>query len=136
MGVRCVVDQDWVTAAETCECALAHLRLGDRARATALLAWTRRLREEATGHYWTGLALPDDVHFPADERTTYTGAAVVLCDVHELSYEEAAAAMQVAVGTVKSRLSRARAHLRDHLTARGELPGAARRPHREGLAAP
>ncbi|HEX9968729.1 MAG TPA: hypothetical protein VGB03_01215, partial [Acidimicrobiales bacterium] len=29
-GVRCVADQPWVTTAETCECALAHLRVGDR----------------------------------------------------------------------------------------------------------
>lgn len=35
-------------------------------------------------------------------------AAVVLVDVEELSYEEAARAMQCAVGTVRSRVSRAR----------------------------
>lgn len=49
-------------------------------------------------------------------------AAVVLCDVQGLSYEEAARALGVELGTLKSRLSRARAHLRDQLTARGELP--------------
>lgn len=65
---------------------------------------------------------------PDDQR-----AIVVLCDVHGLSYEEAAESLEVAVGTVKSRLSRARARLRDDLTARGELPGASRRPHSEGL---
>jgi hypothetical protein len=79
VGVRCVVDQDWVTAAETCECAMAFLRVGDRRRASELLSWTARLRDGASGHYWTGLVLPEDVHFPAEERSTYTGAAVVLC---------------------------------------------------------
>lgn len=79
VGVRCVVDQDWVTAAETCECALAYLRAGDPERAATLLRWTGRLRDPDSGHYWTGLALPEDVHFPEDERSTYTGAAVVLC---------------------------------------------------------
>ena len=54
---------------------------------------------------------------PADQRTL-----VLLCDVQGLSYEEAAEATQVALGTVKSRLSRARARLRDHLRERGELP--------------
>lgn len=51
----------------------------------------------------------------------------VLCDVQGLNYEEAALAMQVEIGTVKSRLSRARARLRDCLTEKGELPAASRR---------
>ena len=67
----------------------------------------------------------------ADQRLV-----VVLCDVQGLSYEEAAAALEVAVGTVKSRLSRARVRLRDELAARGELPTAARRPYNEGMASP
>jgi RNA polymerase sigma-70 factor (ECF subfamily) len=62
--------------------------------------------------------------------------AVVLCDVQGLSYEEAADILEVAVGTVKSRLSRARAQLRDELTARGELPAASRRLPQEGQPAP
>ncbi len=48
---------------------------------------------------------------------------VVLADVHGLSYEEVAEATGVAVGTVKSRLSRARGRLRDLLRASGELDG-------------
>ena len=48
---------------------------------------------------------------------------VVLSDVHGLSYEEVAAAAGVPVGTVKSRLSRARARLRDLLRASGNLSG-------------
>jgi RNA polymerase sigma-70 factor (ECF subfamily) len=54
---------------------------------------------------------------------------VVLCDVQGLSYEEAAESCQIALGTVKSRLSRARARLRDYLAQRGELPGDFRRPN-------
>ena len=68
---------------------------------------------------------------PDDQRLV-----VVLCDVQGLKYEEAAAALEVAVGTVKSRLSRARACLRDELAARGELPSAGRRLHSEGLEGP
>lgn len=41
--------------------------------------------------------------------------AVVLCDIEELSYEDAAAAMEVAVGTVRSRLFRGRRMLRSRL---------------------
>lgn len=42
---------------------------------------------------------------------------VVLCDLHEMSYIEAAAVINCAVGTVRSRLHRARALLIDKLRA-------------------
>jgi RNA polymerase sigma factor (sigma-70 family) len=53
---------------------------------------------------------------PADQRIT-----LVLSDVQGLSYEEIAEATDANVGTVKSRLSRARARLRDYLLAEQEL---------------
>ena len=59
---------------------------------------------------------------PPDQRLT-----VVLCDVQGLSYDEAAQAMSVELGTIKSRLSRARAQLRDLLVEKGELPAASQR---------
>jgi RNA polymerase sigma-70 factor (ECF subfamily) len=57
-----------------------------------------------------------------DQRLT-----VILCDVQGLSYDEAAEAMSVELGTVKSRLSRARVQLRDLLVAKGELPSSPQR---------
>ncbi len=48
-------------------------------------------------------------------------AAVVLCDVQGLSYEEVSEALHVSLGTVKSRLSRGRARLRDLLLRQREL---------------
>jgi RNA polymerase sigma factor (sigma-70 family) len=59
---------------------------------------------------------------PPDQRLT-----VVLCDVQGLSYDEVAQAMSVELGTVKSRLSRARAQLRDLLVEKGELPARSQR---------
>ena len=41
--------------------------------------------------------------------------AVVLCDLHELSYEDAAAAIGCVVGTLRSRLHRGRKRLADRL---------------------
>ncbi len=49
-------------------------------------------------------------------------AIVVLSDIEGLSYEEIAQVLNIPLGTVKSRLSRARARLRDYLRAHhGEL---------------
>lgn len=77
LGVRCVDDEPWVTAAETAECALAHAAIGDLDTATTLLDWTRPHRD-VDGAYWTGLVHPHGIAFPEGERTAYTGAAVIL----------------------------------------------------------
>jgi RNA polymerase sigma-70 factor (ECF subfamily) len=45
--------------------------------------------------------------------------AVVLCDLQDLSYEVAAAALECPVGTVRSRLNRARALLKQKLSIAG-----------------
>lgn len=47
--------------------------------------------------------------------------AIVLVDVEGFSYEEAAAALNCSVGTIKSRISRGRRELRDILRESGEL---------------
>lgn len=46
-------------------------------------------------------------------------AAVVLCDIEGLSYEEIGATLGVKLGTVRSRIHRGRQALRDHLAASG-----------------
>ncbi len=56
---------------------------------------------------------------PEDQRT-----AVVLCDVDGLDYSEIAVAMDTSLGTVKSRISRARLKLRELMQRDPELlPG-------------
>jgi hypothetical protein len=79
VGVRCVSDQSWVTAAETAECVMALDAIGMTERAAILLEWTRHLRDD-DGAYWTGCVHPECVRFPGEERSTYTAAAVVLAD--------------------------------------------------------
>jgi RNA polymerase sigma-70 factor (ECF subfamily) len=58
------------------------------------------------------------LQLPADQR-----AAVVLCDIEGMSYDEIAASLRTSVGTVKSRISRGRSRLRMALRARPELFG-------------
>ena len=49
-------------------------------------------------------------------------AAVVLCDIEGLSYEEVAVTLGVKLGTVRSRIHRGRAQLRESLAHRAPQP--------------
>jgi hypothetical protein len=91
VGVRCVSDQPWVTAAETAECVMALDGCGLRAEAETLLEWTRHFRDP-DGGYWTGCVHPQCVRFPGGERSTYTAAAVLLAD-HALYWDDPAAGL-------------------------------------------
>jgi len=53
---------------------------------------------------------------PSDQRTV-----LALCDVAGMSYQEIAEVTQASLGTVKSRIHRARTKLRDYLLAQQEL---------------
>ena len=63
---------------------------------------------------------------PADQRLVLT-----LCDVHGYAYEEIVEITGVPMGTVKSRISRARGRLRDYLLQKPELLPSALRPKHE-----
>ena len=52
-------------------------------------------------------------------------AALILREVHQLSYAEIAAALRLDLGTVKSRISRGRRLLREYLSQTGNLSAAA-----------
>jgi len=65
---------------------------------------------------------------PDDQRT-----AAVLCDVEGYDYNEIADIMSTSLGTVKSRISRARAKLRDCLQGMAELLPAEYRLRNEGI---
>jgi hypothetical protein len=77
LGIRCVSDEQWVTASETAECALAFAAIGDVATSCDLLRWTRAHRRD-DGAYYTGIVYPTEELFPDDEHTSYTAAAVIL----------------------------------------------------------
>jgi hypothetical protein len=81
-GVRCVEDQPWVTAAETCEAVMALEAIGATERALELFEWVQFLRAE-DGSYWTGANFDGDRWdlqgelYPV-EQPTWNSAAVVL----------------------------------------------------------
>jgi RNA polymerase sigma-70 factor (ECF subfamily) len=62
-------------------------------------------RKQLAERLWAALD-----HLPFDQRTV-----IVLREIDGLSYEEIADSLGVAIGTVKSRLTRARQTLRDEL---------------------
>lgn len=76
MGCRCVVEEPWVTVAESCELVMALLAAGDHARAVELYSWLHQWRSES-GDYWTGYQFVEELLWP-DERPTWTAGAVLL----------------------------------------------------------
>jgi RNA polymerase sigma-70 factor (ECF subfamily) len=69
------------------------------------------LRMELNAYLQLGLTT-----LPSDQRL-----AIILRDVHGLSYEELAEVMRCSIGTVKSRIARGRARMREYLRANREL---------------
>ncbi|MDX2706133.1 RNA polymerase sigma factor SigE [Streptomyces sp. NPDC001902] len=75
-----------------------------------------------------------DTHFDADIQQALDTlapefrAAVVLCDIEGLSYEEIAATLGVKLGTVRSRIHRGRSHLRKALEHRAPAARPGRAP--------
>jgi RNA polymerase sigma-70 factor (ECF subfamily) len=70
----------------------------------------------------------DDTHFDHDVQAALDAlppdfrAAVVLCDLEGLSYEEIAATLGVKIGTIRSRIHRGRSQLRAALAHRAPTP--------------
>jgi len=70
----------------------------------------------------------DDTHFDSDVQAALDAlppdfrAAVVLCDLEGLSYEEIASTLDIKIGTVRSRIHRGRTALRAALAHRAPSP--------------
>ncbi|MGX9228603.1 RNA polymerase sigma factor SigE [Streptomyces albus] len=84
----------------------------------------------------------NDTHFDADVQHALDTlapefrAAVVLCDIEGLSYEEIAATLGVKLGTVRSRIHRGRSHLRKALKHRSPAARAEQQRASLGAAVP
>lgn len=78
----------------------------------------------------------DDVQRALDALAPDYRAAVVLCDIEGLSYEEIAATLGVKLGTVRSRIHRGRSQLRDALAHRAPTSQRSRATRMPGLVMP
>ncbi|MFH8379539.1 RNA polymerase sigma factor SigE [Kitasatospora sp. NPDC018058] len=86
-------------------------------------------REPSPAQHFSDTHFDADVQHALDTLAPEFRAAVVLCDIEGLSYEEIAATLGVKLGTVRSRIHRGRSHLRAALKHRapGQIPGRERR---------
>lgn len=75
-------------------------------------------REPSPDQVYADRHFDDDVQRALDTLPPDFRAAVVLCDIEGLSYEEIAATLGVKLGTVRSRIHRGRAQLREALAHR------------------
>jgi RNA polymerase sigma factor (sigma-70 family) len=85
-------------------------------------------REPSPDQVYADRHFDDDVQRALDTLPPDFRAAVVLCDIEGLSYEEIAATLGVKLGTVRSRIHRGRAQLREALAHRARKSGGPRRP--------
>ena len=79
-------------------------------------------REAGPEQVYDATHFDDDVQLALDALPPDFRAAVVLCDIEGLSYEEIATTLGIKLGTVRSRIHRGRALLREALAHRA--PGA------------
>ncbi|MPV39208.1 RNA polymerase sigma factor SigE [Georgenia subflava] len=94
----------------------SRVRLDPIGEATERLPSARDTEEPERGFEHAHLDV--DVQQALDALPPKYRAAVVLCDIEGLSYEEIAATLDIKMGTVRSRIHRARAMLREQLEHR------------------
>ena len=116
-----------------------------RPAAGSASAWTPWARTPSGTRRATSSARPErafehgnldlDIQRALDELPPEYRAAVVLCDIEGLSYEEIAVTLGIKLGTVRSRIHRARARLRvslEHRAPEARSPRAADDEHPAG----
>jgi RNA polymerase sigma factor (sigma-70 family) len=92
-------------------------------------------REPGPAQVYDDSTFDADVQSALDKLPADFRAAVVLCDIEGLSYEEIAELLNVKLGTVRSRIHRGRSQLRQALAHRTPTTGTATRlptPHLAG----
>jgi len=77
MGCKCVVEEPWVTVAESSELVMALAASGQLDRAKEIFSWLHQWKDPEDNLYWTGYVYPDKAFWPI-EKPTWTAAAVLL----------------------------------------------------------
>ncbi|MEL6825110.1 MAG: prenyltransferase [Pseudomonadota bacterium] len=75
-GCLCVLDEPWVTAAETAELVLALIAIDEMDRAEMLFSRLLNLRDEG-GAFWMGWQTEEEIFWP-QEQPSWTQAAIIL----------------------------------------------------------
>jgi hypothetical protein len=78
-GVRCVLDEPWITIAETSELALSLAAMGKLELARIVFGWISDRRFD-DGTYWCGFTYPDLVIWPEDKITWTNAVALMAAD--------------------------------------------------------
>ena len=100
---------------------LDKMRRKQRIRFDALTdEWAARLpsRSPSPEQVYSDTHLDGDIQAALNALPPHFRAAVVLCDIEGLTYEEVAEALDIKLGTVRSRIHRGRAQLRTALAHR------------------
>ncbi len=76
MGVKCVIDQPWVTIAETSELVLSLTAMGSINMARSVFQWiSGRIFED--GSFWCGFTFPEVKVWPV-EKITWNNAVLLM----------------------------------------------------------
>ncbi|MEO0983451.1 MAG: prenyltransferase [Pseudomonadota bacterium] len=85
LGCRCVVDEPWVTVAETCELAIALVRVDRRDEARRLFEAQAAMRDEQ-GVFWMGWQMEEAIFWPREQPSWTQAAAILAADaLHDRS---------------------------------------------------
>ena len=76
MGVKCVVEEPWITLAESSECVIALFKIGMKVEASKIFSEILKYKN-SSGYFPTGYQYDLDIFWP-DENSTWTNAAIIM----------------------------------------------------------
>ena len=77
LGCKCVSEEPWVTAAESCELILTLVKMSEIEKAEKIFTNVLNLADPKSQLFWTGYVFTDKKYWPI-EKPSWTAAAVIL----------------------------------------------------------